>query len=263
MINAGRRYWNELTAAYQSSLRISCDDLHLGPLLAGERELLALLPHDLRAWQCLELGCGAAQNSIALARRGACCTALDLAEAQLQAAARLAKQWQVQVDLIQADLDALPLLPQAAFDLVHSVYAMPFAQEPAQVVAAAARLLKSGGIFLASVAHPLSTCEWLQVDDAEDGVFVEDYFLPVPDIREHGADAWSRSQPAPVAEVFRWFTDAGLRVRQLLEPQPLPLPEMSEAEIQRRIPYDSAAWRELYEHNRRIPFVLIIVAEAP
>lgn len=62
----------------------------------------------------LELGCGAAQWSIALARAGARPVGLDLSERQLSHARRLIAEAGVHVPLIQASAEAVPWRPPAS-----------------------------------------------------------------------------------------------------------------------------------------------------
>ena len=85
-----RRYWNRLADAYHQLTRIAVDDFHYGPQIPGESRL-QLLPPLRRGQQALELGCGGAQNSLWLARKGLECTALDLSAVQLRHARRLAR----------------------------------------------------------------------------------------------------------------------------------------------------------------------------
>ena len=97
------QYWNEIADAYQAETVISTDDFHYGPLIAGD-STLKLLPETLQGLDCLEVGCGGAQNSIYLAKHGAECPAVDISKKQLQFARRLAKRSDVGIRFIQADM---------------------------------------------------------------------------------------------------------------------------------------------------------------
>jgi len=46
-------------------------------------------------------------------------------------------------------------------------------------------------------------------------------------------------------------------IQRLLEPAPMPIPEMSETEIRAKVPYEGAGWRELYPNLARVPVVVI------
>jgi SAM-dependent methyltransferase len=220
------------------------------------------MPDPVKDMACLELGAGAGQNSIALARRGGKCTAVDISPRQLEHGRRLATEAGVHVEFVEADMAALPFANSPAFDLIHSTYALPFCDDPEAVIAAAAALLTAAGVFVLTVAHPVFSGEWLEVEEDGQGMFLRDYFRPPPDTRtsQDDDDAWTQARAWPVSEIFHWITDAGLDVDRIVEPEPLPVPTMDETEICRRIPYDSPAWRELYGQIRHIPPVAIFRA---
>jgi 2-polyprenyl-3-methyl-5-hydroxy-6-metoxy-1,4-benzoquinol methylase len=260
------RYWDDLAELYQKETRISTGDFHYGPLLPGD-SILGLLPPvpQRKGLRCLELGCGAGQNSIFLAKQGADCIALDISEEQLAHGRKLAKKEKVAVDFRCVSMDSLtdfkPLphpSPRPAFDLIHSTYALPFSADPAQVISDSAAMLKPGGTFLLTTGHPLYAGEWLDIGDGEDGLFIPDYFQPAPDVRMSIDDqTLSAAQYWPISQIAAWLHAAGLGIERLLEPAPMPIPDMSRAEIFEKVPYDSAGWRELYPQLARIPVVVI------
>ena len=255
------RYWDDLADLYQRETRISTADFHYGPLLPGDAQL-KLLP-DVRGARCLELGCGAGQNSIFLAKQGARCVATDISEEQLTHGRRLAAAEAVPVDFRRISMDSLRegLSSESAFDLIHSTYALPFAANPAQVIADAAAMLSSGGTLLLTTGHPLYAGEWLDIGDGEEGLFLPDYFHPEPDVRMSLDDqTMSASQPWPLSQIAEWIFSAGLVLERMLEPAPLPIPDMSEAQILAQVPYDSAGWRELYPQLARVPVVAVFKA---
>ncbi|NOU35239.1 MAG: class I SAM-dependent methyltransferase [Kiritimatiellaceae bacterium] len=248
------RYWDDLAALYQKETRISTDDFHYGPLLPGD-SVLRLLP-DVRSLRSLEIGCGAGQNSIFLAKQGADCLAIDISEKQLACGRKLAAKEKVAVDFRCVSMDAMGDLGR--FDLIHSTYALPFSADPQKVIADAAAMLKPGGTFLLITGHPLYAGEWLDIGDGEDGVFLPDYFHPEPDVRMSLDDqTMSAARYWPVSTVTEWLHAAGLTIDRLLEPAPMPISEMSEAEIRAKVPYESDDWRALYPQLARVPVVLI------
>ena len=256
-----RRYWDDIAGAYQKQTRISCDDFHYGPLLPGDREM-RLLPRPLKDLSCLELGCGGAQNSIFLARHGARCVAIDISGQQLSHARRLAQRHGVELKLIRGALPDLPVRGTGRFGLVHSTYALPFVEDQERVVRAAASLLSPGGMFLLTTAHPLWFAEWVELDSQECGALVQDYFRPPPDRRQsRRTEGETVCRPALLSDVFSWLSDAGLVVRRLLEPAPLPVPTMTSQQIQDRIPYFSKRWLTLYPQLAAVPSVAVFAAE--
>ena len=94
----------------------------------------------------LELGCGAARWSIALAQRGARPVGLDLSSRQLQHARQLMQGAGVDFPLIEANAEDVPL-PDTSFDIVFCDWgAMTFC-DPYWTVPEAARLLRPDGLF--------------------------------------------------------------------------------------------------------------------
>jgi len=123
----------------------------------------------------LELGCGAARWSIALAQRGARPVGLDLSSRQLQHARRLLQEACVDFPLIEASAESVPL-PDASFDIVFCDWgAMTFC-DPLHTVPEAARLLRPGGLFAFSTATPLSILCYNRQADQVERTLLNDYF---------------------------------------------------------------------------------------
>ena len=256
-------YWDATAGAYQSATRISIDDFHYGPLLPGDREL-GMLPQPVGGLRCLEVGCGAGQNSIYLARQGAHCVAVDISTRQLAHGKRLAEQNHATIAFRHDNMDELSVEGQETFDLVHSTYALPFSTNPARSLQQFARLLVPGGTLLLTTSHPLYSGEWMEFESGDNGLLLHGYFRPPADVRPaESGHVGIASTFHPVGAVHQWLRDAGLQIDRLLEPEPMPIPEMSEEDIQARVPYDSPDWRELYPVLSRIPTVVIFRCTKP
>jgi SAM-dependent methyltransferase len=123
----------------------------------------------------LELGCGAAQWSIALARRGARPVGLDLSEEQLAYAGRLMSEAGVDFPLIHASAEAVPL-PDQSFDVVFCDYgAMTFA-DPYATVPEVARLLRPRGLFAFCGSTPILEMCYPDDSDHPGDRLLRDYF---------------------------------------------------------------------------------------
>ena len=251
------RYWDATADAYRSATRISTHDFHYGPLLPGDAEL-RLLPADLAGRRCLEIGAGAGQNSIYLASGGAHCVALDISARQIEHGEKLAAMSGTRVAFQVADMDRLPTDALGAFDLVHSTYALPFSSDPGTMIRDCGRVLRPGGIFLLTTSHPAYAGDWIELEHGEEGVLLHDYFRPGFDRREaDDCHEGARSDTHMLSTVAEWLRSGNFTIDRLLEPEPLPIPSMTEEEILHRVPYDSPEWRELYPVLAKVPTVAV------
>lgn len=263
------RYWDQLADQYQADTRISTTDFHFGPLLPGDRDLEILAGLDLpQPADTLELGCGAAQNAIVLARAGHRATAVDISAGQLAHARRLAAAAGVDLTVHQHSLDALATIDFGRFHLVHSTFALPFLEDPEAFIRHAVRHLHPGGYLLLTTAHPVFAGDFLEDEDGIPGMFLTSYFDPPPDVRhldDDGADAadFIVARAYPLGIMHDWLTEAGLQVLRQIEPMPCPIPAMDEEQIRLHVPYDSPHWRPLYPAAARHPIVVVYVARKP
>lgn len=261
-----RATWNRMAPAYQRSVIISLDDIHYGPMIPGERELRLLDDlGDLTGRPCLDAGCGGGQNSIALARRGAQVTGVDISGVQLAHARRLARRERVSVSFLQGDICRLDMLPDAHFHLVISVMALSFVSDLDAAIAEIARVLMDGGAFIWSMPHPIDRC---LLDDQ--GAPCDQWSRYWPSRRRvPGDDRWDLTDRShhevPTIERFYTVEDMantlaghGFVIRRIDEPQPLD-PRVAPD----RIPYRWADWDpEGFDAERlqRVPPVMIFKA---
>ena len=163
----------------------------------------------------LELGCGAAQWSIALAKRGARPVGLDLSETQLAHARVLMAEAGVDFPLVHASAEAVPL-PDESFDIVFCDYgAMTFA-DPYLTVPEAARLLRGGGLLAFSGATPIIQMCYPENDDHPGDRLLAEYFgmkafFPYEDFVDF---------MLPYGEWIRLFRANGLLIEDLVEIRP-------------------------------------------
>ena len=67
-----RNHWNLIALDYQEKRNLSFDDVEYAAGYARESDLNLL--GDIKGKRIIELGCGGAENSIILAKKGAICT---------------------------------------------------------------------------------------------------------------------------------------------------------------------------------------------
>ena len=249
--------WDEMSARYQRDAVVSTDDVHYGPLIPGEREYRLL--GNVRGKCVLELACGGAQNSIALAKWGACVTAVDLSSKQLAHARELGKSTHANVALIQADIERLVMFPDGSFDTIVSSNGIEFVTDIYSCLREWHRVLRPGGVAVISTVHPLGAFEW---DEGQGALLVGNYFnLPVEVWHDVGESDGQRGLTffRTVEEMFSTLTGAGFSVERVLEPAPYPLHRMSDDE-KSQIPYRGTLWESDYERMSKAPFNIIYVA---
>lgn len=189
---------------------------------------------DVRGKDVLELGCGAAQWSIALAGLGARCVGLDNSARQLEHARRGMAAAGVDFPLVHASAEDVPL-PDASFDVVFCDHgAMTFA-DPERTVPEAARLLRPGGLFAFNAETPLHFICWDETTNVVGDRLRWNYF----DTRStDDGDAVNFSRP--YGEWIRLFRDNGFAVEDLIELRP---PEGAQTTYDLYVTYEWArAW---------------------
>lgn len=249
--------WDAMSDSYQAETRISTDDVHYGPLAPGERELRLL--GDVRGQRVLELACGAAQNSIALAKWGARVAALDFSPRQLEKARMLAAREKVAVDLVRGDMERLTMFRDAIFGTVLSSFGWEFVLDLGACLRECHRVLRDGGLLVVCTIHPLSAFEW---DEGLGGVIVTDYFNPPVEVWNETKEPSGHAAVTlfhTVEETFGLLTSAGFDVERIVEPRPHPIHEMSESE-RRGLPFSGAFWEDQYDRLRRVPFSIVYLA---
>ena len=141
---------------------------------------------DPRGRDVLEIGCGAARWSIALARKGARAVGLDLSTAQLAHARRLVRESRQPVRLVRGDAERLPF-HASSFNVVFCDWgAMTFC-DPYRTVPQAARVLRPGGRLVFSTSSPFRILAQNRRTDRISGRLLYDYF------GMHGSSTRTRS----------------------------------------------------------------------
>jgi SAM-dependent methyltransferase len=173
-VRHNRSFWDADSDNYQDA---HGDQLAHAPLAWGayrvpESELQIL--GDVSGRAVLELGCGAAQWSIALAEQGARVVGLDVSAAQLGHARRADGT----VPLVQASGEQVPF-SDSSFDIVFCDHGALSFCDPHVSVPEVARLLRPGGLLAFCCTHPMLYLTWddknerqtrkLQIDYADLG----------------------------------------------------------------------------------------------
>jgi len=154
-IRHNRAVWDRVSTWYDRRYARLLGGSHAeawGIFRVPERELHLLGP--VRGKRILEVGCGAARWSMALARRGARTTGIDLSSSQLAKARALVKSSGTSVPLARGSIEQLPFR-DARFDIVFCDWGAMSFSDPVRSVPECARVLKRGGRFVFATASPL------------------------------------------------------------------------------------------------------------
>jgi len=154
-VRHNRAFWDADADSYQAvhGEQLAGAPLAWGAFRVPEAQLGVL--GDVAGLDVLELGCGAAQWSIALAGRDARVVGLDVSAAQL-AHARRAGATQ---PLVQASGEQVPFA-DATFDIVFCDHGALSFCDPELIVPECARLLRAGGLLAFCCTHPLLYLTW-------------------------------------------------------------------------------------------------------
>lgn len=248
--------WDAMSSAYQRDSSISADDVHYGPFCPGERDLGLI--GDVGGKRVLELACGAAQNSVALAKWGANVVAIDISANQLAEANRIVSCENVKVDLIQGDIERLGMFADNTFDLIVSSFGLEFVPDLQMCFRECARVIRQGGRLVACTTHPLAAFEW---DDLQKALLVDNYFAPPVEIWNESGKPGNNAIThfRTFSDMFSMLTEAGFQVDQVVEPYPLP-PSDALGDDASTTPYGGRYWNDHYERLTRVPFSIVYVA---
>jgi ubiquinone/menaquinone biosynthesis C-methylase UbiE len=143
----------------------------------------------------LELGCGAAQWSILLARLGARPVGIDNSERQLEHARQALAAAGLDFPLIHAAAESIPL-PDESFDIVFDDHGANRFADPYQWVPEAGRLLRPGGLLAFSGSTPFEVMCWNEPADRMDAELHTRLLRPAPRRGSGRARAVSSSRTA-------------------------------------------------------------------
>jgi SAM-dependent methyltransferase len=170
---------------------------------------------DVAGRDVLELGCGAAQWSIALHRLGARVTGLDNSASQLSYARVLMEESVADFPLVHASGEATGLADES-FDIVFCDHGAMTFGDPYRTVPEAARLLRPGGLLAFSMHTPIVDIAWPWGSDHPGERLARDYW-----------DLYAIDEPGegvafqlPYGTWIRLFRENALAIEDLIELRP-------------------------------------------
>jgi len=168
------------------------------PLIAIEQPVVWGLLEPIAPGRALDLACGTGRHARRLVELGHTVEGVDLTPEMLQRAAVNVPQ----AHFREGDLRSIPM-PSSELDLVVCGLALAHVADLDAAVAEMARVLRSGGIAIASVLHPLlAHLGW-----------------HAPFVDAEGTRRFVREHPHEHGAYFDAFRRAGLQVRDCIEPR--------------------------------------------
>jgi SAM-dependent methyltransferase len=180
---------------------------------------------DVAGKRVLDLGCGAGQASVVLARKGATVIAVDASERMLGRARQLAARAEARVDWRAGDLADLAFLRAESIDLAVSFYALAEVDDLSRALRQVHRVLKNRATFVFSYEHPIGLCVGREPPTSPNTpihpVVRLSYFTDEPITVERDGEP-IQLFVRTVSDVFHMLNRAGFRVEMIAEPGPLP-----------------------------------------
>jgi SAM-dependent methyltransferase len=171
---------------------------------------------DVSGLDVLELGCGAAQWSIALSAQGARMTGLDNSSRQLEHARAAIAQAGVDLPLVHASAEATGL-PDSSFDVVFCDFGAMTFTDPHESVPEVARVLRPGGLLAFSSLTPIAELAWPVGEEGPGDRLVLDYWEDIRRLDEPGEPI---SFNLPYGEWIALFRKHGFAIEDLIELRP-------------------------------------------
>lgn len=254
--------WESEADLYRDLLTTSCEEVHFGVGIPGNRELRLVEPAEL-GQRALDLGCGSGENLVALTRLGYQVTGVEPSGRQLRYAQKLLVENDAGATLLELSAERVDEV-ENYFDIILSVGTLHFCPDISRVFQSIAERLNPAGRFIVSMPHPLDMLS--EYSKGDDGLIVRvgSYFPSGQRLR--GARYWRKFGGSKatgyefdeyvytIGGLATALLDGGFRIRKLLEPECTHNPAYP---CLFRSP--DAVFEK--EYSRSVPQYLIIVAD--
>jgi SAM-dependent methyltransferase len=219
-LTANRADWDRYADEYQATHGefLGDDGFLWGP--EGVREDTVGALGDVADRDVLELGCGAAQCSRWVLRRGGRPVGIDVSMRQLQHSRRIDDELGTVVPTICAGAAAIPIGDES-FDIVFSAFgALQFIADSEALLGEIARVTRPGGRLAFSVTHPT---RWMFPDDPGVGGLVasQSYWdrTPYVEVDDETGETSYVEHHRTLGDWVRALSGNGYRLIDLVEPE--------------------------------------------
>ncbi|MEW6685504.1 MAG: class I SAM-dependent methyltransferase [Candidatus Edwardsbacteria bacterium] len=209
------KWWEESSKYFQEEAKIPTTSAHWGVHAPYEKELNLL--GNVKGKKILEVGCGGGQSSIALAKKGAICTGIDISKEQLKFAEKLAKKENVKVKFIKGSFQNLSQFKPRSFDIVISAWAFQYSPSLNKLFKEVYRVVKKNGLFVFSLPHPFHDIINVKTYKIEKSYFKTGRYEEIeiwPDGSKHKFVGYHIT----VSDIYNDLVDAGFLVERIIEP---------------------------------------------
>ena len=179
---------------------------------------------SVKGKKVLEVGCGGGQNSIALAKKGALYTGIDLSGEQLKYARSLAEKEGIKVNFLKGSFQNLSnFFKPNSFDLAISAWAFQYSPNLKKLFKQVHFVLKKRGLFVFSMPHPFHDVVDVEKFKKTNCIkFKRSYFdigkyeeIEVwPDKKKHKFVGYH----VKVSDIYNTLNDTGFYVEKIIEP---------------------------------------------
>lgn len=193
---------------------------------------MAMLP-DVSGLHGLDMGCGEANNTRIVARRGATMRGIDSSETFIKHSIAAEEENPLGIKFQVASADRLPF-ENDSFDFVMATMFLMDVPDPVPCIREAFRVLRSGGFFQFSITHPCFQTrrwEWIKENDERVGVVCGDYFNGA----QGDIQSWTFTQSSDdeklqfekfkvptyyftLSQWLNWLIDSGFVLEKFCEP---------------------------------------------
>ncbi len=222
MVKEIEKWWNESSKYFQEENKIPTHSAHWGAHAPYENEIKLL--GNVKNKKILEVGCGGGQSSIALAKRGAICTGIDISAEQLRFAEELAKKEKVKVRFVKGNFqNVTKFFKPSSFNIAISAWAFQYSPNLKRLFKEVWQVLKRNGLFVFSMPHPLHDIIDVELFKKRGYIKLKRSYLATGRYEE--AETWPDGSKhkfvgfhVKVSDVYNALVDAGFFVEKIIEP---------------------------------------------
>ena len=179
----------------------------------------------------LELACGGAQCGIAMAKKGANVTGIDISQEQLKHAKNLADENNVKINLVQGSFQNLDKIRSDSKDIVFTAFGLQYSPDIKKVFKQVYRILNKRGIFVFSLDHPFFRLINLKTFKLQESYFKTGRW------NEKGSKLILYA--IKISDIFNYLVESGFIVEKIIEPDS-------------RIRYKNDSFYGIWDYNPKI-----------